>query len=163
MINNIILLTILLTLILLYFNIQKTKMEGFVTTWDNPNQNIYKKTTSVYKLEPEQKTYSSINDCLKYCSEKDCLKFIKNKSALEKCIKCEQEEKCMNNLYTSPVCDNCMIGKKNKSCYENKDYLCPNPNNMYSINKVAPYFIINNIYDNINNYDNNQCTFCWNL
>jgi len=144
----IITILILIIIILFYYYINNEIKEEFKPT--------------LYKLDPSQKIYTSVLDCDKYCSKKNCLKMKRRLNILNKCLECKKKGLCLNNTFVKPTCTICNKSN-NKSCFRDKEFNCPNPNNIYSMNQSKPYFLINKDFNNVNSSTNYSCNFCWNI
>lgn len=138
----------LIIIILFYCYINNKIKEGFKPT--------------LYKLDPSQKIYTSILDCDKYCSRKNCLKMRQRLNIINKCLECKKKGLCLNKTILTPKCTICNKSN-NKSCFRDTSYTCPNPNNIYSLTRSKPYFLINKEFDNVNSSTSDTCNFCWNL
>ena len=85
---------LLIAIILFYYLINKKVKEYFEPT--------------LYKLDPSQKIYTTIDECSNYCSEKDCLKMQRRIYILNKCLECKKKGLCLNYSVVEPTCIPCL-------------------------------------------------------
>ena len=120
---------------------------------------------TIYKLDPSQKLYTSLDECYKYCSEKDCLKLKKGQQMFNTCNKCKEKGLCLTPNDVNPTCDICFddMTEEYDHCSGGAQYFCPNPENLRGDRVERPYFMINKSYNNVNSSSDDVCTFCWTI
>ena len=102
-------------------------------------------------------------NCFQKCNAQDCTKLYMRRLNYKKCNLCQKNKnKCFNRLNTVGSCDACSDNLKKFNCHHKNDIGCTDPNNIYGLDGIEPYYIEVNSNES-NSPFNKKCVFCWEL
>ena len=122
---------------------------------DKPIGTLYKVGLKDIKIQRE--------NCFQKCNAQDCTKLYMRRLNYKKCNLCQKNKnKCFNRLNTVGSCDICSDNLKKFNCNHKNDIGCTDPNNIYGLDGIEPYYIEVNSNES-NSPFNKKCVFCWEL
>ena len=157
----------ILIICLYFYNVNKNQLEEFETKvlsqkkFDNfILKNAGKKAFNVglkdIKIQRE--------NCFQKCDAENCIKLYMKRRNYHNCVKCQEKKgKCFNNdMYTMGNCDDCGKNLKKLNCHHKNNIGCTDPNNIYSLDGIEPYFI-EVPSQSANSPFDSKCVFCWQM
>lgn len=102
-------------------------------------------------------------NCFQKCNAQDCIKLYMKTANHKRCTECQKnEKKCFNKLDTLGACDTCGDNLKKMNCNHKNNIGCTNPDDIYGLEGVEPYYI-EVASNNSNSPFDKKCIFCWEL
>ena len=134
--------------------LSQKKFDKFIL--NKPNNISYKVGLKNIKIQRE--------NCFKKCGVENCTKLYMKRLNYTNCKKCQKDKKkCYDNtLYTVGACNMCGNNLKKTNCNHKNQIGCTNPNNIYGLEGVEPYYIEVPSKSSNTPFDT-KCVFCWEL
>jgi len=102
-------------------------------------------------------------NCFQKCNAKDLKKLYMRTANYKRCTECQKnKKKCFNKLDTLGSCDSCGENLKKMNCNHKNNIGCTNPEDIYGLEGVEPYYI-EVASNNSNSPFDKKCIFCWEL
>jgi hypothetical protein len=139
------------------------KFSNIVLSQKKFNKFILNKTSNTsYKVGLKDVKIQREN-CFDKCGAEDCIKLYMKTKNYKRCTECQKDEnKCFNKLYTLGDCNMCGDNLKRMNCNHKNDIGCTDPNDIFGLEGVEPYYI-EVPSNNSNSPFDKKCVFCWQL
>ena len=156
----------ILIICIYFYNLKKNQLEEFSTKilsqkkfdkfiLKNAGKKAFNVALKDIKIQRE--------NCFQKCDAENCIKLYMKRRNYHNCIKCQKKQgKCFNNMYTMGNCDDCGKNLKKLNCNHKNNIGCTDPNNIYNLDGIEPYFI-EVPSQSANSPFNSKCVFCWQM